>query len=135
MFNIIGVIIYVSRLLGGNKMFVGNISDLERVQITSKDANESFMKVLISPKEGWEDYVMRVIEVNKGGYTPKHSHPWPHINYITEGEGQLLIKDTFHSVTAGSYAYVPSNSLHQFKNIGTEIFKFICIVPKEGHKY
>jgi len=116
-------------------MFVGNISDLEGMEIISNESKESFMKVLISPKEGWEGYVMRVIVVNKGGYTPKHNHPWPHINYIIEGEGQLLIEDKFHLLTSGSYAYVPSNSIHQFKNVGVEPFKFICIVPKEGHKY
>lgn len=116
-------------------MFVGNINELEGKAITSPNALDSMMKVLISPKEGWEGYVMRVIEVNKGGYTPKHSHPWPHINYIIEGNGQLLIDDKFHSVSSGSYAYVPSDTIHQFKNIGNEPFKFICIVPEEGHKY
>jgi len=116
-------------------MFVGNINDLEGKVITSPEAKDSLMKVLISPKEGWNGYVMRVIEVNKGGYTPKHSHPWPHINYVIEGTGQLLIDDKFHSVISGAYAYVPSNTVHQFKNVGGDIFKFICIVPEEGHKY
>ena len=92
------------------------------------------MKVLVSPKEGWEGYVMRVVQVGTDGYTPKHKHPWPHINYVIKGEGELFIKDKIHKVQAGSYAFVPENEMHQFKNIGNEDFEFICIVPERGHK-
>jgi len=116
-------------------MPVGNINDLAGKEIKSNDALHASMKVLVSPKEGWENYVMRVIEVQKDGYTPKHAHPWPHINYIIEGNGELMIDGQTHQVTSGSYAYVPSNSLHQFRNAGQNVFKFICIVPKEGHIY
>lgn len=115
-------------------MIVGNFKELEAVQITSPEAKNAAMKVLVSPKEGWEGYVMRVVELEPDGYSPKHQHDWPHINYIIEGEGTLLIGDTLNSITAGSYAYVPANTLHQFSNIGRAPFKFICIVPEEGHK-
>jgi quercetin dioxygenase-like cupin family protein len=37
-------------------------------------------------------------------------------------------------VEAGSYAYVPADKLHQFRNAGDGMFRFICIVPKEGHQ-
>ena len=115
-------------------MIVGNIHELEGKLITHPAADNAWMKVLVSPKEGWEDYVMRVVEVGENGYTPKHSHPWPHINYIIEGSGELMINGKINPVTAGSYAFVPDNALHQFKNVGKVLFKFICIVPKEGHK-
>ncbi len=115
-------------------MIVGNISELEAKVISHPDADNSKMKVLVSAKEGWEDYVMRVVEVEENGYTPKHSHPWPHINYMIEGIGELMINGEINPVTAGSYAFVPKKALHQFRNVGKETFKFICIVPKEGHK-
>lgn len=115
-------------------MIVGNINDLIAKEINANEAKNAKMKVLVSAEQGWEDYVMRVIEVDAEGYTPKHSHPWPHINYIIEGNGELMIEGKFNSIGAGSYAYVPENHLHQFKNVGTKPFKFICIVPKEGHK-
>lgn len=121
-------------MIGGSKMIVGNIKDLESKEIVHPGAFNASMKVLVSPKEGWENYVMRVVEVDKEGFTPKHSHPWPHINYMIEGEGELLIDGKINKVSSGSYAYVPSNSLHQFRNAGSNVFKFICIVPKEGHK-
>ena len=113
---------------------IGNIKNLEAIEITSNEAKLASMKVLVSPLEGWEDYVMRVVEVKKDGYTPKHAHPWPHINFMIEGKGELMINGEKTEVIPGSYAYVPKDTQHQFKNIGDDDFKFICIVPKEGHK-
>lgn len=114
---------------------VGNIQKLIGKPINSPDASHASMKVLISPNEGWDSHVMRVLEVEAEGFTPKHSHPWPHINYIIEGTGELMIAGEITKVTSGSYAYVPADTIHQFRNVGTKTFKFICIVPKEGHKY
>ncbi len=115
-------------------MIVGNFNELIASPIMSSEAKNAAMKVLVSPKEGWEDHVMRVIELEAEGYSPKHQHDWPHINYIIEGEGTLLIGDTLHPIQAGSYAYVPANTLHQFSNSGSSPLKFICIVPVRGHQ-
>lgn len=116
-------------------MIVGNISTLKGKPITHPEAKGGAMKVLVSPQEGWEGYVMRVVEVEPEGYTPKHQHDWPHINYIIEGDGHLFMDGQMHPVTAGGYAYVPAGTLHQFSNAGKTPFKFICIVPEEGHHY
>ncbi|MFA5380955.1 MAG: cupin domain-containing protein [Candidatus Izemoplasmatales bacterium] len=113
---------------------IGNINMIVGNKITNSEAKNAFMKVLVSPENGWNDYVMRVIEVGESGYTPKHCHPWPHINYVIEGKGELLIDNQINVVESGSYAFVPSDTLHQFRNIGQSVFKFICIVPKEGHR-
>jgi quercetin dioxygenase-like cupin family protein len=115
-------------------MIVGNFKDLTAKPVTHPSAKDAAMKVLVSPNEGWEGYVMRVVEVEVGGFTPKHAHDWPHINYVIEGNGTLLIEDKLHELTPGSYAFVPNNALHQFSNIGDATFKFICIVPEEGHQ-
>ena len=112
---------------------VGTISQLKGNPITHPDALNATMKVLVSQSEGWVDHVMRVIEVEAGGYTPKHAHVWSHINYIISGTGLLFLDGVEHPVAAGSYAFVPGNALHQFRNTGNTLFQFICIVPKEGH--
>lgn len=113
---------------------IGNVKDLVAKEVKHPLADKASMKVLVSPKEGWESHVMRVVTVEESGYTPKHNHPWPHINYMIEGEGELFIDGVATKVSAGSYAYVPSDALHQFRNVGKGIFKFICIVPEEGHQ-
>ncbi len=113
---------------------IKHINDLETKYITHPSAQDAYMKVLVGEHEGWDDYVMRVVEVKKNGYTPKHEHPWPHINFMIEGEGEVLNNGEYVPVKVGSFAYIEANTLHQFRNTGEEIFKFICIVPKEGHQ-
>jgi quercetin dioxygenase-like cupin family protein len=76
---------------------------------------------------------MRVFELEPGGFTPRHQHPWPHINYVVQGNGTLYLNGQENPIEAGSYAYVPGNELHQFQNTSNEVLKFICIVPSEGH--
>ena len=73
---------------------------------------------------------MRIFTLEKGGFTPEHTHNWPHINYIIEGKGLLFLDGNKYTVEKGYVAYIPSDSIHQFKNAGDEKFAFICIVPK-----
>ena len=114
-------------------MIVANEKDTLAIDMQSPEVKNAAMKALISPEEGWDGYVMRVVELGKDGYSPKHAHEWPHINYILEGKGALEIEGKDNPVTAGSYAYVPAGSRHQYKNTGDQPLRFICIVPKEGH--
>ena len=113
-------------------MIVAHERDVQRLKLEGDSLKNVHKKVLISPKEGWEGYVMRVFDLDVDGYTPKHSHPWPHINYILKGKGTLHLDGVDHNVEAGSYAYVPENKIHQFSNQGNELFSMICIVPEEG---
>ena len=114
-------------------MIVGHKSQLQKTKVTHPEAKDATMQVLISPQEGWEGYVMRIFEVAPGGFTPKHDHPWPHINYVIRGKATLLLEGDLQALSAGSYAYVPAGTLHQFQNTGEEPFELMCIVPEEGH--
>ena len=114
-------------------MIVANEKNVHAMVMESPEVKNAAMKALISPKEGWDGYVMRVIELDEGGHSPKHTHDWPHINYILEGKGSLNIEGRENPLEVGSYAYVPAGSLHQYKNEGSGMFRFICIVPQEGH--
>ena len=114
-------------------MIVSNEAEVRATPVESSEASRVAMKVLISATEGWEDHVMRVLEVEPGGYTPRHAHDWPHINYMISGSGTLLMDGRETPVSAGSYALVPAGMEHQFQNTGDEVFRFICIVPERGH--
>ena len=113
-------------------MVVGSLKDLKGSPMEHPAVKNVVKKVLVSPKEGWEGYVMRVFDLEENGYSPKHQHPWPHINYMIAGKGILHIDGQDYEVEEGSYAFVPPNKIHQFKNNGSEKFTFICIVPEEG---
>lgn len=115
-------------------MPIGHEEEIMGSVVTHPEVKDAVMKVLVSPKEGWEGNVLRVFELGPGGHTPKHSHPWPHINYILDGTGTLFLNGKENFIERGSYAYVPSDAMHQFRNVGEGVLRFICIVPEEGHK-
>jgi len=114
-------------------MIIGNENKLASNPVNHPEARNAAMKVLVSPREGWAGHVMRVIELEKGGFSPKHCHDWPHINYMIEGNGTLYLEGKETPVSAGSYACVPAGKEHQYRNTGEGVFRFICIVPEEGH--
>lgn len=115
-------------------MPVGHIKNTLGTRINNEQMKNVLKKVLISPQDGWEGWVMRLFELGKEGHSPKHKHPWPHINYILSGQGTLTLDGTEHLLEAGSYAYVPGEALHQFSSRGEEEFRFLCIVPEEGEQ-
>ena len=115
-------------------MIVSNEHQIVAKPMDSPEVKNAAMKVLVGAQEGWTDHVLRIIELGPGGYSPRHKHDWPHINYMVDGSGVLYIDGREHTVEKGAYAYVPANADHQFRNTGDGVFRFICIVPKEGHQ-
>ena len=115
-------------------MIVAHEQDVLPTVINHPDVKAAAMRVLVGPRQGWTDHVMRIVELGADGCSPDHTHDWPHINYMIEGSGVLTMDGRDYPVQAGAYAYVPAGSRHQFRNSGQETFRFICIVPKEGHK-
>jgi quercetin dioxygenase-like cupin family protein len=75
---------------------------------------------------------MRILTIEAGGHSPRHQHPWPHINYVIEGKGELYHAGETSTIGPGSVAYLPADTDHQFRNTGSKPLKFICIVPREG---
>lgn len=114
-------------------MTIGHITDLEQKVVMNPLAKNAKMRVLVGPEQGWDKHVMRVFTLDVGGYTPRHQHAWLQINYIIEGEGSLFLNGQEHSLKSGSYAFVPSDELHQIQNTGDQALVFMCIVPIEGH--
>lgn len=110
---------------------VGHISDVENVTMDNVELKGTSMRRLIGPENGWKGYAMRLFTVEPGGYTPKHSHDWEHINLVLSGEGSLLTGKEETKIKKGSYAYLPSGTLHQFRNTGSEPLEFMCIVPEK----
>ncbi len=113
-------------------MFVEISKNIKGVKIDAPGVVNATKQVLVGPQQGWEGWVMRLFTLGGGGHTPKHSHPWPHINYITAGKGILYLDGKEHEVEAGFTAYIPGGAEHQFRNNSGEDFSFICIVPEEG---
>ncbi len=91
--------------------------------------------VIDEKTDGAPNYALRVIEVQPGGHTPKHMHPYEHENYIVEGQGRVLIGDQWHAVGPGSVVFVPADVLHTYENVGDTPFRFLCGIPTSRHIY
>jgi quercetin dioxygenase-like cupin family protein len=115
-------------------MFVSHIKNIKKLPMNMEGAEKVLKQVLIGKNEGWDSHVMRLFTVEKNGHTPKHSHPYPHINFIISGKGILHMDGKNHDIEKGSIAYVPDNIIHQYTNTGEEPLILICIVPSIGEK-
>ncbi len=113
-------------------MLVSHVRDVKKIPMPIEGAKDVMKQLLVGNAEGWTDHAMRLFTVGKSGHTPKHSHPWPHINYIVSGCGELEVNGKVHAVEAGSIGFVPENAEHQFRNVADQDFVFICIVPNRG---
>ena len=115
-------------------MTLGRWQDDAAAPMAMEGAAGVTKRVLVGPAEGWEGWVMRLFEMQPGGHTPRHAHPWPHINFVAEGDGALLVEGEEHPLSAGGYACVPAGAEHQFRNTGSAPFALVCIVPEEGER-
>jgi quercetin dioxygenase-like cupin family protein len=79
--------------------------------------------------DGAPVYALRMIEIEPGGNSPQHSHPYEHENFVVEGKGRLMITGKWYDLQAGDVAFVPAGVLHQYANAGDSTFKFLCGIP------
>lgn len=114
---------------------IKHIKDTETIFFGGQQTKHASMKALVGQQEGWDSHVMRILTLEADGYSPLHKHPWPHINYVLEGEGEIEIDGKITAVEKGHYAYIEADKIHQFRNTSKTPFVFICIVPIKGHIY
>lgn len=113
-------------------MFIKHIDQIDKKQISGDGIKDVLKQVPVGLPEGWKDHILRVFTIQPGGHTPKHQHDWEHINYVISGVGTLEINGAKHELETGSFAVVPSNTLHQYSNQSGSDFVMICIVPSRG---
>lgn len=113
-------------------MTITHIEQIETRRLEGESLKGCNKQVLIGPEQGWETHVMRRFSIAEGGYTPRHSHSWPHIIYVTAGSGVLFAGGKEHLIHAGSTAFVDPDTIHQFINDGRSTLEFLCIVPTIG---
>jgi quercetin dioxygenase-like cupin family protein len=94
------------------------------------------MRVVIGPEEGAPFFNMRVFEVQPGHASPHHSHWWEHEVFVLSGQAVIKSDQGDQPLRPGSTVFVPGGEMHQFRNTGDDVFRFICLVPQEwlqGH--
>lgn len=84
---------------------------------------------LIDESKGAKNFSMRLFEVEPGGETPLHSHPYEHEVFVLEGKGMVKVGEEEFEVGPWEVVFIPPDVWHQLKNEGKEKLKFLCLVP------
>ncbi|MBN1564969.1 MAG: cupin domain-containing protein [Anaerolineae bacterium] len=79
--------------------------------------------------DGAPVYSLRMIEVEPGGHTPRHTHPYEHENFVIEGAGRVWINGGWQALKPGDVVFVPGGMEHTYENTGETTFKFLCGIP------
>ena len=89
-------------------------------------------RVMIGPKQGAPNFVMRVFDLGPGSSSPYHTHDWEHEVLILSGEGVVVTEEGETPVKVDDAVFVPANEKHCFRNEGQDTFRFMCVVPPRG---
>ena len=84
---------------------------------------------VITADDGAPNFCMRVFEVEPDSSTPSHSHSWEHEVFILSGRGIAVGEQGKTQITKDSVVFVPPDEKHCFINNGSEILRFICVIP------
>jgi len=106
------------------------VRDFREVEANSAgDAEGVDLRWVISKSDGAPNFAMRVLEVHPGRATPHHQHEWEHEVFVIEGQGLVRGSQGDRPIHYGSVVFVPGNEMHQFVNQGSEVLRFLCLIP------
>jgi len=95
-------------------------------KVEAQEANEGASKLkvrwLITKQTGAPNFAMRFFEMEPGGHSPYHNHPWEHEVYILEGQGVIKGDKQETKFQAGDAVFVPPND-------SNKKLRFLCLVP------
>jgi quercetin dioxygenase-like cupin family protein len=97
--------------------------------VAMEGASGCRVRWLVGEQDQAPNFAMRHFEVEPGGYTPRHFHPYEHEVYVLDGEGVLIDGDVPRPLRAGDVAYIAPDEVHQFRNVGDRPLKFLCLIP------
>lgn len=89
------------------------------------------MRTVIGPNDGAPVFNMRVFEVEPDHVTPHHSHWWEHQVFVLSGQGIVKTDQGDQRIGHGSTVFVPGGDMHQFRNTGDDVLRFICLIPQD----
>ena len=114
------------------KFKIVHVSEVELSRVKEEGACSAWIRWLISKKDGAPNFSMRLFEIDPGGRTPLHTHPWEHEVFILEGKCKVIIEGEEEEVGPWTAIYIPPNVEHSFINIGHEKLKFLCFIPHDN---
>lgn len=89
----------------------------------------SCKRVLVGPREGARDFIIRYFTIPAGGHSALDQHAHQHGVVVTHGRGRVLLGDRWEEIGAGDAVYVEPHEVHQFEALGDQPLGFICVIP------
>lgn len=101
------------------------------VEAEEAEEGAAMLKVrwLITKDVGAKNFAMRLFEMEPGGFSPLHNHPWEHEVFILEGHGLVIGGREKRKFKEGDVIFIPPNETHQLKNTGGKTVKLLCLIP------
>jgi quercetin dioxygenase-like cupin family protein len=115
-------------------MKIVNHSRCEPIPLPVEGAKDAFIKSLIAPQDGADNFVMFSIRLKPGGCTPLHEHAWEEEIFVLQGRGEAVAGADGRSraIRAGDVIFTPAGHGHDCRNTGDEDLEILCLVPNTG---
>ena len=113
-------------------MQINKTDSVEQKAVEMPGAEKCKVRLLLGKNVEAPNFAMREFEVEVGGYTPRHSHPYEHEVYILAGDGIAVEGEQEHVIQSGDVIFVAPDDVHQFKNTGDQPLKFLCLIPNSA---
>lgn len=111
-------------------MLVRKLDGIKSEDVTSYGSTGTKIQWLISKEQGAPRFAMRLFTLEPGAVIGIHGHPEEHEIYVIQGEMDLIAEDSKRTrVNTTDAIYMPPDEKHGYENIGTEVVKFICVIP------
>ena len=114
-------------------MKVTNCGQVDQKPVEMEGATGCRVRWLIGREDNAPNFAMREFEVEPGGHTPRHHHPYEHEVYVVAGKGTVVEGDMEHAISAGDVIFVKPDEVHQFKNHSDQPLKFLCLIPNAAY--
>lgn len=89
---------------------------------------DAAFRVLVGPKQGETNFVLRRFTFGAGGGMPFHTNLVEHQQYVLRGKARIRIADAVHEVQADDTLFIPAGVPHAYEVVDGP-FEFICVVP------
>lgn len=86
-------------------------------------------RILIGPKDGSSNIIMRYFKMLPGGNTHFHSHDFEHVVRVEKGKGFVVnASGQKIPISSGHSVFIAPGEKHQFINPSEEPFEFLCTI-------
>jgi quercetin dioxygenase-like cupin family protein len=111
-------------------MIIKKATDIAVSPVQMDGAKDVSVRVIFGPNDKAPAFAMRIFEMDGGGHTPFHTHPFEHEVVILSGEIAVVTETGSKPLNVGDMLLVMPNEQHQFKNLSaTQKASFMCLIP------